>query len=93
MNIRLFDVSRAFQMGDTPTVVEPGPLTSVVESPGDVEVEIRRPDGTVTWAMLTLSFRLPASADDQTRYLSVFRNLKPGEVPEGSQIWCSVGRS
>lgn len=92
MNVRLFNVSRVFQIGETPTVVEPGPRVSQVDAPADVGVEIRRPDGTVTWATLTLSFQLPSSSSEGARYLSVFKNLKPAEVPVGSEIWLSAGR-
>ena len=92
MNIRLFDVSRVFQIGETPTVVEPGPLVSQIETPGDVEVEVRRPDGTVTWATLSLSFQVPSTSSGGPRHLSVFNNLKPADVPVGSEIWCSSGR-
>ena len=41
MNVRLFNVSRVFQIGETPTVVEPGPRVSQVDAPADVGVEIR----------------------------------------------------
>ena len=64
MNFRLFKVSRVFQIGETPTVVEPGPLVSQIEAPGDVDVEVRRPDGTITWATLTLSFQMSSSSSN-----------------------------
>jgi hypothetical protein len=91
MNVRLFNVSRVFQIGDTPTVVEPGPLISQVDTSGDLDVEIRRPDGTVTWATLSLSFQMPSSSGEPRR-LSVFRKLKPTDVPVGSEIWLAAGR-
>ena len=91
MNVRLFKVSRTFQIGDTPTIVEPGPLVSQIEAPADVDVEIRRPDGSITWATLTLSFQVPSSSNE-ARHLAVFKNLKPSEVPIDSEIWLSAGR-
>ncbi len=93
MNFRLFNVTRVFQIGDAPVVVEPGPLVTEIDAPGDIEVEIRRPDGTVTWATLTLSFHMKPSADQAARYLSVFKRLKQSEVPDGSEVWCRSEKS
>jgi hypothetical protein len=92
MNVRLMTVSRAFQIGDTPTVIEPGPVVGEIEAPGDVDVEIRRPDGTVTWATLTLSFQLPRLSTGEARHLAAFKHLKSSEVPIGSEIWLNAGK-
>lgn len=67
MNVRLFNVSRVFQIGETPTVVEPGPLVSQVDAPADVGVEIRRPDGTVTCTRRAKRARVKAGVRRHTR--------------------------
>ncbi|HEY6643870.1 hypothetical protein [Povalibacter sp.] len=84
---KLLTVADSFQLHDLPLVVAPGPRVSEFDGPGDVMVEISRPDGTTLPSVMTLSFSAELIPGDEARWICAFRELRPADVPIGSEVW------
>jgi hypothetical protein len=84
---KLLTVADSFQLEDLPLVVAPGPRVSEFEGPGDVMVEVCRPDGTVLPSVMTLSFSAEIIPGDERRWICAFRELRRDHVPIGSEVW------
>jgi hypothetical protein len=82
----LLTVESTFLLEGYGLVVAPGPRFGEVE-PGVVEVELRRPDGTVVRATLSLEYDFPVPTPPVRHWTPVFRSLGKDDVPVGTEVW------
>ena len=87
MPLKLLTVADTFQLEDLPLVVAPGPRVSEIDGPGDIDVQICRPDGTTLPCVMTLSFMAELVPGDEARWVCALRALNQDDVPVGSEIW------
>jgi hypothetical protein len=84
---RLLIVEDSFQIQGRGLVVVPGPLMEAFEGPAVVPVELRRPDGTIREAQLSVQHFFATPAPKERRWACVFRDLGRADAPPGTEIW------
>lgn len=68
-------------------VVVPGPLIDDYSGPGPVQVELRKPNGTITLTELTVQLFHQTPPPKEYRWGCVFLSLNKEDVPLGTEIW------
>jgi hypothetical protein len=80
-------VEDTFLISGRGLVVVPGPLTNEYSGTGSVQVELRKPNGTITLANLTVQFFHQTPPPKEYRWGCVFPSLQKDDVPLGTEIW------
>ena len=86
---RLLTVEDTFLIAGRGLIVVPAPAIKNIRGPGDVLAEVRRPDGSMLSATLTLAHEFLVPPPEVHRWNCTFRGLGKKEVPVGSEVWCS----
>lgn len=69
-------------------VVAPMPALHEVRGPGDVDVELRFPDGTRRTAVMSVVHYFVHPLPAAQRWMCLFASLGKADVPIGTEIWC-----
>lgn len=85
---RLLTVEDTFLIAARGLVVVPAPPVEEVRGPGDLEVQLRLPDGTRRGANLTLTHLFISPTPAIQRWGCMFRSLGKADVPIGTEVWC-----
>lgn len=91
---RLLTVEDTFAITGRGLMVAPMPALDEVRGPGDIDVELRLPDGTRRAARLSIMTELinptPLTLPTHSirRWACLFADLGKSEVPLGTEIWC-----
>ena len=85
---RLLTVEDTFAVTGRGLMVAPMPALDQVRGPGDVDVELRLPDGTHRAARLSITAELVTPTPAIRRWACLFEDLDKSEVPLGTEIWC-----
>jgi hypothetical protein len=83
----LLTVADTFAVTNTGLVVVPGPLHDDYKGPGKVEAELRKPDGSVSRAILTVQWFFQTPPPKEPRWGCVFQELSKTDVPVGTEVW------
>jgi len=86
---RLLTVEDTFAITGRGLLVAPMPAIHELRGPGDVDVELRLPDGSRRAASLTLSRELVHPSPAVHRWACLFASLGKPDVPIGTEIWCA----
>src|SRR5258706_16224357 len=84
----LLRVEDTFMIRGRGLIVVPAPAIDEVRGPGDVDTELRLPDGRAGTATLTLSYEFVTPTPTVHRWNCLFKSLGKGEVPIGTEVWC-----
>jgi hypothetical protein len=85
---RLLTVEDTFAITGRGLMVAPMPALDEIRGPGDIDVELRLPDGTRRPARLSVLTEFFHPAPSIQRWALMFRDLAKSEVPIGTEIWC-----
>jgi hypothetical protein len=85
---RLLTVEDTFLIESRGLVVVPAPPIDEVRGPGDIQVELMKPDGSRLPAMLTLATEFLYPPPAVLQWCSMFKSLSRADVPVGTEIWC-----
>ena len=85
---RLLTVEDTFAITGRGLMVAPMPALDEVRGPGEVDVELRLPDGTRRAARLSIMAELVTPTPAVRRWACLFKELDKSEVPLGAEIWC-----
>ena len=85
---RLLTVADTFAITGRGLMVAPMPALDEVRGPGDIDVELRLPDGTRRAARLSLMTEFINPTPAIRRWACLFADLGKSEVPLGTEIWC-----
>jgi len=88
---RLLTIGDTFLIRQRGLVVVPAPAVEECKGPGDVEVELRRPDGSIMLATLTLAWEFVSPTPAVVRWCCIFKALTKEDVPTGTEVWCDEG--
>ena len=83
----LMTVEDRFQIASRGLVVVPGPLVTEFAGPASLNVELRRPDGSIAHALLLIQHQFQTPPSPERRWASVFTTLSKQDVPVGTEIW------
>ena len=86
---RLLTVEDTFAITGRGLMVAPMPARDEIRGPGDIDVEIRLPDGTRRPARLSVLLELIHPTPAVQRWACLFKDLAKADVPIGTEIWCS----
>jgi hypothetical protein len=86
---RLLTVEDHFLIARRGLIVVPAPAIEDVRGPGDVHVELRRPDGSCATSTLTLAHEFLFPPPAVRRWNCMFKSLNKTEVPIGTEVWCA----
>jgi hypothetical protein len=86
---RLLTVEDTFMIGGRGLIVVPAPAIEEFRGPGDVPTELRRPDGSVLFATLTLGHQFGSPPPAVRRWSCMFKALGKADVPIGTEVWCA----
>ena len=64
------------------------PALGEIRGPGDIDVELRLPDGTRRPARLSVLVEFVHPTPSMQRWALMFEALAKSEVPIGTEIWC-----
>jgi hypothetical protein len=84
---RLLTIEDTFFIPGRGLVVVPGPLEEEFAGPGNVEVELRRPDGSVRQLLLTLAYHFQSPPSRERRWSCTLGAQSKAEVPIGTEVW------
>jgi hypothetical protein len=85
----MLTVEDTFMIANRGLIVVPAPAVEAFRGPADVIAELRRPDGLVLTATLTLSHEFLFPPPRVRRWNCMFKALGKADVPIGTEIWCS----
>lgn len=85
---RLLTVEDTFAISGRGLMVAPLPALDEVRGPGDVDVELRLPDGTRRAARLSIMTEFVNPTPTVRRWACLFADLAKSELPLGTEIWC-----
>ena len=83
----LMTVEDSFAIASRGLVVVPGPLTESFAGPASLNVELRRPNGSIVHAPLLIQHQFQTPPSPERRWASVFTTLSKQDVPVGTEIW------
>lgn len=86
---RLLTVEDTFVIAMRGLVVVPAPPVDEVHGHGDIEVELRLPDGSRRVATLTLLHEFITPPPAVRRWGCTFKSLDKAQVPIGTEVWCT----
>ena len=84
---RLMLVEDVFQISGWGLIVVPSPFVGSYEGPAEIEVELRRPDGSVERAVAHPQYVFPKPTPKVPVWEVIFRDLDKSQVPVGTEIW------
>jgi len=87
---RLTKIEDLFQVTGRGLIVVPGPLRSEVAGGADIPVELRRPDGSVLHARISLQHFFsspPPPPHIAAQWGCVLSGVTKDEVPVGTEVW------
>jgi len=84
----LLTVEDTFLIESRGLVVVPAPPANEVNGPGDIQVDLIRPDGSRLPATLTLATEFLYPPPAVLRWGCMFKSLSKVDVPIGTEIWC-----
>lgn len=85
----LLTVEDTFLITGRGLIVVPAPAIEECRGPGDVRAELRRPDGSVVSATLTLGHEFISPPPTVHRWNCMFKALDKTDVPVGTEVWCA----
>jgi hypothetical protein len=85
---RLLTVEDTFAVTGRGLIVAPMPALHEIRGPGEVEAELRLPDGTVRTATMSVVVEFIHPTPAIRRWTLTFKTLEKGDVPIGTEIWC-----
>jgi hypothetical protein len=85
----LLTVEETFLVTARGLVLWPAPPIDEVRGPGDVEVELRLPDGSRRVDTLSIRHEFFTPPPAVGRWVCVFKSLDKEQVPIGTEVWCS----
>ena len=88
---RLLTVEDTFAITGRGLMVAPMPARDEIRGPGDIDVELRLPDGTRRPARLSVLAEFVHPTPSSPRWALMFADLAKSEVPIGTEIWCADG--
>ena len=86
---RLLTIEDTFVIAMRGVVVVPAPRVDEVHGPGDIQVELRLPDGSRREGTLTLLHEFITPPPAVRRWGCTFKSLDQAQVPIGTEVWCS----
>lgn len=86
---RLLTIEDSFAIAMRGVVVVPAPPIDEVRGPGDIQVELRLPDGSRREDTLTLMHEFITPPPAVRRWGCMFKSLDKAQVPIGTEVWCS----
>ena len=86
----LMTVEDRFQIASRGLVVVPGPLVTEFAGPASLNVELRRPDGSMVHAPLLIEHQFQTPPSTERHWACVFATLSKQDVPVGTEIWVEV---
>jgi len=87
---RLTKVEDIFQVTGRGLIVVPGPLRSEVTGGTNIPVELRRPDGSVLYAQVSLQhfFQSPPPPPEVAKQWGcILSGVAKEQVPIGTEVW------
>jgi hypothetical protein len=92
MNIKrkLLTVEDTFFIAGRGLIVVPGIPFEQFSKPTELEVELKKPDGSVKQGILSLLIEFGVPPPKIFQYACIFRGLQKEEVPIGTEIWYVV---
>lgn len=85
---RLLTVEDTFLIKGRGLVVVPAPSVTECKGPGNIEVELRLPDGSIKRATLTLTWEFVSPTPTVQHWGCMFKARDKTEVPIGTEVWC-----
>ena len=83
----LMTVEDSFAIASRGLVVVPGPLTESFAGPASLNVELRRPNGSIVHAPLLIEHQFQTPPSTERRWACVFTTLSKQDLPVGTEIW------
>ncbi|HEX8210144.1 MAG TPA: hypothetical protein VF584_08145 [Longimicrobium sp.] len=87
MKEKLLTVEESFEVAGRGLIVIPVPIVAAVPGPADLDVELRRPDGSRRDAVLSILHAFGQPPTPEPRRVCLFRGLRKEDVPPGTEIW------
>src|SRR5262245_7286947 len=85
---RLLTVEDTFAITGRGLMIAPLPAQDQIRGPGDIDVELRLPDGTRRAARLSILAEFVHPTPTTPRWACLFEDLAKSEVPIGTEVWC-----
>ena len=85
---RLMTIEDTFMISGRGLIVVPAPAIEEFRGPGNVTTELRRPDGSILSATLTVGHELIRPPPTVRRWACMFGSLAKADVPIGTEVWC-----
>jgi hypothetical protein len=85
---QLLTVEDTFMIAERGLIVVPAPALEECRGPAEVTAELRRPDGTMLNAILTVGHEFISPPPKVHRWNCSFKSLGKTEVPVGTEVWC-----
>jgi hypothetical protein len=85
---RLMTVEDTFMIAGRGLIVVPAPAIDECRGPADVTTELRRPDGTILPATLTIGHEFSSPPPTVRRWNCMFKALSKLDIPVGTEVWC-----
>jgi hypothetical protein len=85
---RLLTVEDTFAITGRGLLVAPMPEARVLRGAGDIEAELRLPDGTRRTATMTVNREFVHPTPAAQRWACLFPTLGKADVPIGTEVWC-----
>lgn len=84
---RFLTIADTFFIAGRGLVVVPGPLEEDFSGPRNMDVELRRPDGSISQAQLTVTYHFQSPPSRERRWSCTLEALSKDEVPIGTEVW------
>ena len=84
---KLLTVEDTFQIEGRGLIVVPGPLLGDHVGPRELQVELRKPNGTTSHAVLSVMHSFQTPPPKEHRWVCMFKQLSKAEVPLGTEVW------
>ena len=83
----LMTVEDSFAIASRGLVVVPAPLIESFAGPASLNVELRRPNGSIVHAPLLIEHQFQTPPSTERRWACVFATLSKQDVPVDTEIW------
>jgi len=86
---RLLTVEDTFAITGRGLMIAPMPALHEIRGPGEIDVELRLPDGSRRAARLDILTEFINPTPAIRRWALLFKDLSKAAVPIGTEIWCA----
>jgi len=87
MKHKFLTIEDTFLVTGRGLIVVPGPLENEYSGPTELNVELKKPNGSVSSAVLLLQHFFQTPPPKEYRWGCVLKGVSKEEVPVGTEVW------